>query len=155
MQENLIKSVWIDEKTDEPTPWIIDGLVCPWLTLLSGQPKHGKTTLAGHIVNSLLNGTTLFNKEASQGAHKVAWMGYDGGWKEELRERLETSANRNIILYDPIRSLDDSLWWQLALDMKAKIKLGMGKIHRQGEKDQVYILKRSGYISLECYAPTP
>ena len=120
MQENLIKSVWIDEKTDEPTPWIIDGLVCPWLTLLSGQPKHGKTTLAGHVVNSLLNGTPLFNKEVKQGAHKVAWMGYDGGWKEELRERLETSANRNIILYDPIRSLDDSMWWQLALDMQEK-----------------------------------
>jgi hypothetical protein len=59
-------------------------------------------------------------KQVKSGEHQIAWMGYDGGWKEELRERLETSANRNIILYDPIRSLDDSLWWQLALDMKAK-----------------------------------
>lgn len=120
MQENLIKSVWIDDMTEDPTPWIIDGLVCPWLTLLSGQPKHGKTTFACHIVNSLLNNTPLLKKEVSPGTHIVAWMGYDGGWKEELRERLEISTSRSILFYDPIRSLDDSTWWRLGLEMKEK-----------------------------------
>ncbi len=120
MHENSIKSAWIDDITDDPTPWIINGLVCPWLTLLSGQPKHGKTTFAGHIVNSLLNGTPLLDKEVSPGTHIVAWMGYDGGWKEELRERLQISPNRKIVFYDPIRSFDESLWWQLGLNMKEK-----------------------------------
>ena len=120
MQENIIKSVWIDDITDDPTPWIIDGLVCPWLTLLSGQPKHGKTTFACHIVNSLLNNTPLLKKEVSPRAHIVAWMGYDGGWREELRERLEISTNRNILFYNPIRGLDDSIWWELGLDMRNK-----------------------------------
>ena len=45
----------IDDIQLETEPWLVEGMICPWLTLLSGQPKHGKTMLAGHIAIALIN----------------------------------------------------------------------------------------------------
>ena len=53
--ENKFHRVMIDDIELESEPWLIEGMVCPWLTLLSGQPKHGKTILAGHIATALIN----------------------------------------------------------------------------------------------------
>ena len=57
--ENKFHKVMIDDIEQETEPWLIDGMVCPWLTLLSGQPKHGKTILAGHIATALINNQPL------------------------------------------------------------------------------------------------
>lgn len=39
--------------------WVIDGLVCDTLTVLSGPPKSRKTWFAGHIARSVVTGESL------------------------------------------------------------------------------------------------
>ncbi len=92
-------------------------MVCPWLTLLSGQPKHGKTILAGHIALALINNQPLLGKAVKPGEHNIAWMGYDGGWKEEIVARLKSRANNRINLYVPLRTIDENVWRNLAVDL--------------------------------------
>jgi len=70
----------IDDIRQETEPWLIEGMVCPWLTLLSGQPKHGKTILAGHIATALINNEPLLGKQIKSAEHFIGWMGFDGGW---------------------------------------------------------------------------
>jgi hypothetical protein len=114
----MIKLTRIDEYVDEQQDWPIEGVLCPWLTVLSGQPKHGKSLLAGHIAISLIQETPLLGRRISGSHHKIAWLGYDGGWKQEVRERwLEKSWNR-IIFCESLRSLDSNLWRQLAVHIK-------------------------------------
>lgn len=114
----MIKLTRIDEFLDEQQDWLIEGVLCPWLTVLSGQPKHGKSLLAGHIAISLIQETPLLGRRISGSHHKVAWVGYDGGWKQEVRDRwLEKSWNR-IIFCESLRSLDSNLWSQLAIRLK-------------------------------------
>jgi hypothetical protein len=93
-------------------------MVCPWLTLLSGQPKHGKTILAGHIALALINNQPLLGKSVKPDEHNIAWMGYDGGWKDEIITRLKSKSDNRITLYSPIRSIDETAWRNLALDLK-------------------------------------
>ncbi len=116
--EHKINKVMIDEVEQETEPWLIEGMVCPWLTLLSGQPKHGKTILAGHIALALINHQPLLGKAVKMGNHNIGWMGYDGGWKDEIVDRLKSKAKNKITLYAPIRSIDESLWRALAIDLK-------------------------------------
>jgi len=108
----------IDEIEQETEPWLIEGMVCPWLTLLSGQPKHGKTILAGHIATALINNESILGKKVKPGEHQIAWMGYDGGWKDEIVTRLKSKANNKIATYAPIRSIDDNLWREFAFALK-------------------------------------
>lgn len=108
----------IDDIEQETEPWLVEGMVCPWLTLLSGQPKHGKTILAGHIATALINGEPLLGKQVKSGRHKIAWMGYDGGWRNEINSRLKSRANNQIATYAPIRTIDELLWREFASALK-------------------------------------
>jgi hypothetical protein len=110
--------VMINDIEQETEPWLIEGMVCPWLTLLSGQPKHGKTILAGHIATSLINNQPLLGKNVKPGEHRIAWMGYDGGWKDEIVSRLKSKANNKIAAYAPIRTIDENLWREFAERLK-------------------------------------
>lgn len=77
-------SSWIDE----PEDWLIDGLVGPSLTILSGEPKMGKSLLAGYLVNSLITQTPILDRKPRVGKFKIAWLGYDSDWANELMERF-------------------------------------------------------------------
>lgn len=116
--ENKFHKIMIDDIEQENEPWLVEGMVCPWLTLLSGQPKHGKTILAGHIATALINGEPLLGKQVKSGKHKIAWMGYDGGWRNEINSRLKSRANNQIATYAPIRTIDELLWQEFASALK-------------------------------------
>ena len=116
--ENKFHRVMIDDIELESEPWLIEGMVCPWLTLLSGQPKHGKTILAGHIATALINSEPLMGKKVKPGEHRIAWMGYDGGWKTEIGDRLKSKAKNKIATYAPIRTIDENLWREFAFELK-------------------------------------
>ena len=116
--ENKFHKVMIDDIEQETEPWLVEGMVCPWLTLLSGQPKHGKTILAGHIAAALINNQPILGKQVKSGEHQIAWMGYDGGWKDEIVTRLKAKANNKIATYSPIRSIDENLWREFAFTLK-------------------------------------
>lgn len=115
----MIKLTRINDYVDVQQDWLIEGILCPSLTLLSGQPKHGKSILAGHIAVSLIRQTPLIGHNVSEANHNVAWIGYDAGWKQEVIRRWGDCSQNQIILIDTIRSLDSGIWLQLASDLKS------------------------------------
>ena len=113
-----IKFCSIDDLPEEQEEWLVDGLICPSLTLISGQPKHGKSLLAGHCVIGLINQTEVLNRTVKEGHHIVGWMGYDLGWRQELRQRWQHLANNRIKIFDPIRNADPQVWNELAKELQ-------------------------------------
>lgn len=115
----MIKLTRINEFVETQEDWLIKGVLSPWLTLLSGQPKHGKSILAGHMAIALIQEKTFLEREVFGENHLVAWIGYDAGWKQEVIQRWGDCAQNQIILIDTIRSLDSGIWLQLANDLKS------------------------------------
>jgi hypothetical protein len=115
----MISRARIDEIELDNREWLIEGVICPWLTLLSGQPKHGKSIFAGHVAISLIKKSPLLDREIYGENHLIGWMGYDAGWKEEIIERWSAQADNQIIAYDPIRNLNVSEWTELGLALKS------------------------------------
>jgi hypothetical protein len=112
-----IKFCSIDDLPEEQEEWLVDGLICPSLTLLSGQPKHGKSLLAGHCVIGLINQTEVLGRSVRPGHHIVGWMGYDPGWHDELRQRWQPLANNRIKIFEPLRNSSVQLWRDLAEEL--------------------------------------
>ncbi len=81
----VLASEWIEESEE----WLIPNLVCDSLTLISGEPKSGKTSMAGHIVRSLVLKQEILGFKPTEKAIKVAYMGFDFKWKREISERLD------------------------------------------------------------------
>ena len=88
---------WIDEFPARPQDWIVDGLVSPYVNILSGQPKVGKSTLATAIALAIINGEEFLGRKVNRRG-PVAWMGYDAGWSEELRSRAQNRANNSLLM---------------------------------------------------------
>lgn len=104
----------LDEINEDTSEWLVDKLVCPWITLVSGQPKYGKSSLIGHISMALINGKDFLGRTTKPGPHKVAWMGYDSGWKEELRTRWNYQSRQRLYTINPIRTNSIMDWLALA-----------------------------------------
>jgi hypothetical protein len=68
----------------QPLDWLIPGVLCDSLTLISGEPKMGKTLFAANLVRSLINQTEVLNQQPRKGNFRVAWMGFDIGWQQEF-----------------------------------------------------------------------
>ena len=47
--------------------WLIPGLLCNSITLLSGEAKMGKTLFAGNLARALINQTEILGKQPRQG----------------------------------------------------------------------------------------
>jgi hypothetical protein len=103
---------WIDEVNLQEGEWIIDSLLCPQLTLLSGQPKMGKSLLAGHLATSLLYHESILGKPISQKIQTVGWMGFDGGWKPEVANRWRLQNAGRMKLYE-MRRCNPGQWLRL------------------------------------------
>ncbi len=78
----------------QPLDWLIPGLLCDSLTVISGEPKMGKTLFAANLARSLINQTEVLNQQPKQGNFRVAWMGFDMGWQQEFtNEFSDLTAN--------------------------------------------------------------
>jgi archaellum biogenesis ATPase FlaH len=98
-----------------PKQWLIDGLLHPHLTLLSGQPKAGKTLFAAHIVRSLLTGQELCGRPVDGREHKVLWLGVDGDWRADIHRLLK--APSSVLVPDQtdnFRHWDEERWALMA-----------------------------------------
>jgi hypothetical protein len=69
-------------------PWLIPGFLIGTRTLLSGEPKIGKTMLAQHLVSSLIQQTPFLGSQPIEGFHNVAWMGFDVSWQAEYKHKF-------------------------------------------------------------------
>jgi hypothetical protein len=106
-------SSWIDDFQIEPSEWVVDGLIGPYITALSGQPKVGKSTFATQIALAVVNQTSFLGREIKSKTNKVAWMGYDAGWTFELKDRCGDNALNSILLQKGIASVIRNEWDEL------------------------------------------
>lgn len=116
----LIKASEWQESSQE---WLIPGFLCDSLTVLSGEPKSGKTSLACHLIRSLITGTDFLGETPLQSNLKIAYMGFDFKWQREVSERLFDVADKFFIA-PSITFKEDSEWAELSQQIKAEgIKL--------------------------------
>ena len=88
-----MKLVLASEWAQESEEWLIENLVCDSLTLISGEPKSGKTSMACHIVRSLVLKEEIIGFKPTEREMKVAYMGFDFKWQRETKERLKEAQN--------------------------------------------------------------
>lgn len=84
----------VEEMTLNEATWLIPGLVpSEGLTILDGQPKSGKSTLALGLAMSVAQGTPFAGDDRFSSGSLVGypvptlWIGTDGRWKHELEMR--------------------------------------------------------------------
>ena len=82
--ELTLASDWEDNSEE----WLIPQLLCDSITLLSGEPKSGKTALACHLIRSLITKEPILNVVPTQKKLSVVWMGFDSRWQREVKERV-------------------------------------------------------------------
>lgn len=115
---------WMDEFPTHPENWVIDGLVCPYITILSGQPKVRKSTLATHIALAVINQTQFLGKDINTKSNKVAWVGFDGGWHREIITRCDGKAKNSVLFQPGFTSLNQSDWITLG-DRLSQNQIGL------------------------------
>lgn len=93
-------------------PWLIPGFLIGTRTLLSGEPKMGKTMLAGHLVSSLIHQTSFLGSQPLEGFHKVAWMGFDASWQAEYKVKFPFQQDF-VYFTDTIRFDEEREWREL------------------------------------------
>lgn len=104
---------------NEPSQeWLIPGYLCDSLTVLSGEPKSGKTSLACHLIRALVTGVAFLGEKPSQENIRVAYMGFDFKWQREVRERLSDIADR-VLLATSATYKEESEWEELSTIIKA------------------------------------
>ena len=91
---------WIDEYPIQGREWLIEDLISPYINILSGQPKAGKSTLATALALAVMDKQPILGKQVNQQG-PVAWMGFDGGWDEELCNRTEGRKRSQLMVQPP------------------------------------------------------
>ena len=104
---------WIEDYPNISIDWPIEGLLCPYITILSGQPKVGKSTISLHMVISMITGEPFLGRQTNLGKKKVAWMGFDSGWVNELRNNSQNKVDGSLLLQNPLTSLALDDWRML------------------------------------------
>ena len=108
----------IDEYKPEEEDWIIEGFIASTLSLWTGEPKMGKSMLAGHAAYSLIQEKEFLGRIPTGKNHVIGWMGFDPGWKDELSARWGGKTKNSIYLYDSLRDQKKSEWDELARELK-------------------------------------
>jgi len=99
----------------QPLDWLIPGTLCDSLTVISGEPKMGKTLFAANLVRSLINQTEVLNQQPRKGNFRVAWMGFDMGWQQEFTNTFSDISD--YVWFCPsINCKSLELWEQLQRD---------------------------------------
>jgi hypothetical protein len=106
------------EWNEEPHEWLIPDLISNSITLISGEPKTGKTLLAGHLVNSLISQVQILNRDPKPGAFKVAWIGYDALWASELKGRFPAITD-SLYFNPPLKFNNYDGWKFLISELKS------------------------------------
>ena len=110
----VLASEWIEESEE----WLIPHLLCDSLTLISGEPKSGKTSMAGHIVRSLVLKQEILGFKPTDKTITAAYMGFDFKWKREISDRLDDLTSL-IYLPDSATYKSTEEWDSLADQMIA------------------------------------
>jgi hypothetical protein len=108
--------------------WLIPDLVCNSLTVLSGEPKSGKTLLAGHLVQSLILKKDILGKSPSQQTSRVGWIGFDANWQFEVQMRLPEIPGNGIVFFDAPNGYSSSKGWGWETIAQKCVELGVSLV---------------------------
>ena len=103
------------EVADRPA-WLLDGLVHPHATLLTGPPKAGKSFLVVEWAEALASGAPWHGREVLGGPKPVLILPTDPGGEAEYARRFSADTGANIALMHPPRPGDVHAWQRLAED---------------------------------------
>ena len=95
--------------------WLIPGLLCNSITLLSGEAKMGKTLFAGNLARALINQTEILGKQPRQGEFRIAWMGFDLDWQQEFTNNFD-DIRGNVWFANSTNYKNLDEWQELAKD---------------------------------------
>ena len=101
----VLASEW-KESSEE---WLIPSLICDSLTILSGEPKTGKTALACHIARALITHQPILGCEPISQEFCIGYMGFDPKWQREVKNRTPDLIN-DIYFFDPANYKDIAEW---------------------------------------------
>ena len=116
-----MKLVLASEWAQESEEWLIENLVCDSLTLISGEPKSGKTSMACHIVRSLVLKEEIIGFKPTDREIKVAYMGFDFKWQRETKERLKEA--QNFVRFPDSATYKSSDEWDSLGDQMIELKI--------------------------------
>ncbi len=119
MMAIVLGSDWVEESEE----FLIDGLLCDSLTLISGQPKSGKSALALHIAQALLGEEVILDRNVKRNVETIGWMGFDLKWKRELKDRSPELVKKTYFI-DAIHHSQIQEWEALARDIK-ELNIGL------------------------------
>jgi hypothetical protein len=109
---------------EEPHEWLIPGILGSAITLISGEPKTGKTLLAGYLVDALISQKPILGRTPKPGKFSAAWIGYDSLWASELQNRFPEIQKSLYFSETPLRFNDLHGWQNLENDLYVRdIKL--------------------------------
>lgn len=98
--------------------FLIEDLLTSRLTILSGEPKTGKTLLAVGMVTALLNGDDDFlGQRVHRRVEHVAFGLTDDGAEEELHERFVASDRDKITSFSALRIGSEGSWSEVAREL--------------------------------------
>ena len=109
----------IDDYSETQEDWLIPGLLGSSLTLLSGEPKIGKSLFAAHMVKALLNEEQFLGSVPNPAQHKIAWVGFDSNWVKELKERIPKNMG-NLYIHPPINYRENEKWTELSNSLESE-----------------------------------
>jgi hypothetical protein len=123
IQRDGFTSILVDDEPleDDKPRFLIDGLVARSLTLLYGQPKHGKSTLAMAIAIAVANGSPEFlgRKVNLDGPVKVGIIAGDPEDDIEYAKALRGNVpSGSVMTYCPQRPPQPEHWASVISEMK-------------------------------------
>jgi hypothetical protein len=65
------------------------------------------------MVISMITGEPFLGRQTNLGKRKVAWMGFDSGWVNELRNNSQNKVDGSLLLQNPLTSLALDDWRML------------------------------------------
>ena len=97
--------------------WLIPNILCDSLTLISGEPKMGKTLFAANLVRGLINQSEVLGQLPKEGEFRIAWMGFDLGWQQEFINSFKDIHN-NVWFCPPLNYKNLNEWRDLQSDSR-------------------------------------
>jgi hypothetical protein len=138
------KEFTFDELMDTehaPIPWLVDGMICPGLTLLAAPPKMGKSYFVLQLGMCVASGTPFLGRQTTKA--KVSYFDLEE-WEELLKVRavdikrgnnitkpllrfaMETSGGDVTVLEDLQRHIDEGSKL-LIIDLLARVRDELGE----------------------------
>lgn len=106
--------------------FLIGDLLTTRITLLSGEPKAGKTLLTAGMSTALINGEQEFlGQPVLQKIDHIVFGLTDDGAPEELKERMHGAVPDDSVTIFPVEDSGDSIYWPGTLDDLIDMKPGL------------------------------